>query len=132
MATIQTDERIGQKAATHVLVEKARCGFSEELRQFQRFPFFQPVTVDAGPDGPRCLSAFSRDISAWGIGLLLNSPLGLGPVHLRIHFGEDEDISVTGFVRWCQPSGHGWYLAGISFNEGSCDEAGYMIGGCTG
>jgi hypothetical protein len=125
-------DRLGQVEGTRVLVEKARSGFQEELRQSRRFPFFQPVTVDAEQDGRTCISAFSRDISAWGIGLLLNCPLKLRAVNLRIHFSADDETAVTGVVRWCQPCGHGWYLAGISFNDGSCDEIGYMVGGCTG
>ena len=132
MATIQTDDRLGQKVATSVLVEKARSGFGEELRQSRRFPFFQPVTIYSDQEGQCPQSAFSRDISAWGIGLLLNAPVTLRPVQLKIHFGDDEEIAVSGFVRWCQPCGHGWYLAGVSFNEGNCDEIGYMVGGCIG
>ena len=132
MASIQTGKQPKQQDGARILVEKARTGCHDELRQSRRFPFFQPVTIDTREAGATCLSAFSRDISAWGIGLLLNSPLKLQMVNLKIHFGEDEDVSVAGFVRWCQPCGQGWYLAGISFNDSSCDELGYMIGGFVG
>ena len=132
MLASQIEQRSDQKEGTRVLLEKARSGLQEELRQSRRFPFFKPVTIDVEHNGTQCLAAFSRDISAWGIGLLLNSPLKLDAVRLKIHFGETEDICVSGFVRWCQPCGHGWYLAGVSFNEGVGDELGYMVGGFIG
>ncbi len=127
-------ECVGPEQATRALFEKARSGLHDELRQSRRFPFFQPVTIDTLQDGTECLSAFSRDISPRGIGLLLNWPLKLRPVNLRIHFGEDEEIPITGYVRWCQPCGHGWYVAGVSFNDGDGDgdEIGYTVGGFTG
>ncbi len=132
MTINKCDERIGQEPAIRLLVEKARSGLQADLRQGGRFPFFQPVTVASDQDGTVSFSAFSRDISAWGIGLLSNWPLRLRSVNLRIHFGEDEGVSVTGYVRWCQPCGHGWYVAGVSFNDGDCDDVGYTVGGFTG
>jgi hypothetical protein len=118
------------RESTLFLVEKARSGLQDELRQSRRFPFFQPVTVHAA-DGSANLSAFSRDVSAWGIGLLMNFPLNQQEVRLTIHFTDKENVDVRGIVRWCQPCGQGWYLAGISFQNGG-DELGYMIGGCAG
>jgi hypothetical protein len=129
MATTHSDPRSNQPNGPSLLVEKARSGCLEELRQSRRFPFFQPVSIDPEQNGEFCLSAFSRDISAWGIGLLLRGPLSLKEVNLKIHFGESDEIPLSGTVRWCQPCGLGWYLAGISFKNANCDELGYMLGG---
>ena len=131
MATTKCNGRVSQELGARILIEKARCGFQEEQRENRRFPFFQPVTIDPEQDRMGSISAFSRDISAWGIGLFLNTPLKLKPVKLRIHFGETEDTYISGIVRWCQSCGQGWYLAGISFNNGDCDDLGYLVGGFT-
>lgn len=126
------DGRMAQEQAVRTLVERARAGLLDERREGRRFPFFQPVIVSSNQDGTVSLSAFSRDVSAWGIGLLCYWPLRLRPVNLRIYFGEDEEISVAGYVRWCHPCGQGWYVAGVSFNDGECDEVTYEVGGFTG
>jgi hypothetical protein len=130
MSTTAVCNQTRQQDGAQFLVDKARSGVMEELRQSRRFPFFQPVTVHLR-DNNESLPAFSRDVSAWGIGLLLNRPLDREDVQLTIHFGEREEVSVSGTVRWCQACGHGWYLAGISFADGG-EEIEYMIGGCTG
>ncbi len=132
MMTNKRDEHVGQEQAIRGLVDKARFGLQTDLRQGGRFPFFQPVTVASEQDGTVSFSAFSRDISAWGIGLLSYWPLRLRTVKLKVHFGDDEEVAITGYVRWCQPCGHGWYIAGVSFNDGDCDDIGYTVGGYTG
>ena len=111
------NETVVQQKAIRALVDKARAVDKEDRRQDQRFPFFQPVTITAEHSRPVALSAFSRDISESGIGLLLYWPLKPGSANLVIHFDQDEPISVFGYVTWCRPCGQGWYVAGISFNE---------------
>jgi hypothetical protein len=132
VATNHIERDIGQLQAVRTLVERARAGLLAERREGRRFPFFQPVIVSNDLDGTVSLSAFSRDISAWGIGLLCYWPLRLRPVNLKIYFSDDEEISVGGFVRWCHPCGQGWYVAGVSFADDECDDLTYEIGGFTG
>ena len=132
MTENQCTERVDQEQAIRTLVERARYGLLAERREARRFPFFQPVVISSDKDGTVSLSAFSRDVSAWGIGLLCYWPLRVRPVTLKIYFDEAEEITVSGFVRWCHPCGHGWYVAGVSFNDGECDEITYEVGGFTG
>ena len=132
MSDIKCEQTMKQDEAVRTLVERARRGLLAERREGGRFPFFQPVVLSNDMDGTVSLSAFSRDISAWGIGLLCYWPLRLRPVTMKIYFGEDEEISVHGYVRWCHPCGHGWYVAGISFQDGECDDVTYEVGGFIG
>jgi hypothetical protein len=110
------NDPVTQQRSVKALVEKARA-VHDDRRQDQRYPFFQPVTITAEHSRPVALSAFSRDISESGIGLLLYWPLKPGSANLVIHFDRDEPVSVTGYVTWCRPCGQGWYTAGISFDE---------------
>jgi hypothetical protein len=109
------DEAIEQQSAIRILVEKARADDHSERRGSQRYPFFRPVIVVPKHHRPGGLSAYARDISHSGIGLILFWPLETGPVELAIRIGEDEEVTVTGHVHWCQPCGQGWYSAGICF-----------------
>ena len=116
MMTIGNDT-VEQRTNIRVLVDKARAADKDERRQSQRFPFFQPVTITAEHSRPVALSAFSRDISESGMGLLLYWPLKPGSANLVIYFDQEDPVSVTGYVTWCRPCGQGWYTAGISFDE---------------
>jgi hypothetical protein len=131
MVTDLRDDSVKQTHVIQSLVEMARSGLQLELRQGRRFPFFQPVTLTSDLDGSVSLSAFTRDISAWGIGLLTYWPLRLRPVNLTIHFSDEERTILTGYVRWCHSCGQGWFVAGVSFHRGDCDDVGYEVGGFT-
>jgi hypothetical protein len=127
MITNNCEPRLLQRHAIRTLVDKARAVEAENRSQ-QRFPFFQPVAITAEHDGTVSLSAFSRDISEDGIGLLLYFPVRLRFVHLKVYLNEDESLSLTGYVKWCQPCGNGWYVAGVTFDEERSDEVGYASG----
>lgn len=116
MTTKGCDGRVAQQKAIRTLLEKARAS-SGDRRESERFPFFQPVTITAEHDRPVSLSAFSRDISECGMGLLLYWPLKRGAAHMIIHLSETDEISVAGEVCWCHPCGQGWYTAGIRFSD---------------
>jgi hypothetical protein len=118
---------VEQQKIVRELVDRARAA-GEDQRTVQRYPFFQPVSITAEHDGTVSLSAFSRDISESGIGLLLYFPVRLRFVHLKLHLADDEEVSLTGYVRWCQPCGHGWYAAGVDFKDGQSDEIGFESG----
>lgn len=124
--------RSDQIQIIQMLVEKARTGLQVELRQGRRFPFFQPVTLSTDDDRLVSLPAFARDISPLGVGLLSNWPVNFQPVHLRIHMTDEQEVELSGFVRWCQPCGQGWYTIGVGFQDEDSDGLSCPIGGFTG
>jgi hypothetical protein len=86
-----------------------------ERRSDVRHSFFAPVTLAGCEEPSRSWSAFSREISASGIGLLHNMPLPKGRVY-ELTIGRDgTGCSCTAEVVWCRPAGEGWYLSGWRF-----------------
>lgn len=97
------------------LLEASQQGEYFERRSQIRHPFFAPVSLR--PDGAATtqLSAFSRDISFEGIGLLHNYSLERGErfeIHLRMLAQELRHLAE---VDWCSAAGEGWYLSGWRF-----------------
>jgi hypothetical protein len=77
-----------------------------------RSPFFFPVSILL--DDGRCFSAFSRDLSASGIGLLHCMELPLGEVDIRMT-GGGYSVKVRARILWCKSCGEGWYISGGTF-----------------
>jgi hypothetical protein len=132
MTMPRTEPDPKQLESVRTLVERARAGLLDERREGRRFPFFQPVVVSGDQAESVSFSAFSRDVSAWGIGLLCFWPLRLRPVQMKVFFQDEEAVELKGYVQWCHPCGQGWYAAGVSFQEGECDDITYAVGGYTG
>jgi hypothetical protein len=86
-----------------------------ERRGEPRSPFFRPISVLL--DGPqrRQYSAFSREISKSGIGLLHNMPLEPQEVTLAVLGPVGEVCRFRTQIVWCRPCGEGWYLSGGRF-----------------
>jgi hypothetical protein len=99
------------------LVLQAETDFNDDRRSEKRFPFFRPVTVQV--DG-RSISAFSRDISASGIGLMHNMELPLNDVVIIVD-GHRQGLQAR-IVR-CESLGQGWYISGckIVATGAECD-----------
>ena len=93
------------------LIEHAKDEAQKDDRAQPRFPLFQPVSLRRGL---QCLSAFSRDISEVGIGLLHDMPIG-GEYTISIRDGFGADYELAGEVLWCRPCGQGWYISGVRF-----------------
>lgn len=93
------------------LIDHAQVQAAQDDRQGQRFPLFQPVMLRRGA---RLMSAFSRDISENGIGLLHDMPIG-GEYTISIHDPAGCKYELTGVVLWCHPCGQGWYISGMQF-----------------
>ena len=93
------------------LIEHAKDEAQKDDRAQPRYPLFQPVTLRRGL---QCLSAFSRDISERGIGLLHDMPIG-GEYTIAIRDGFGRDYELAGEVLWCRPCGQGWYISGVQF-----------------
>jgi hypothetical protein len=82
-------------------------------RLMKRYPFFRQATITIG--GSTTLSAFSRDISPSGVGLLHSMPLEPGQVTVKLAWGKGSQIDVRTEIRWCRAAGEGWYLSGGRF-----------------
>jgi len=103
--------------AVHRLLTEAReLDYQEqaERRCKVRYPFFRAVTLIADADGHN-LSAFTRDISRSGIGLLHNMRLPMGPATLAIPSEQCGLMRVRIDIVWCRPCGEGWYVSGAEF-----------------
>ena len=97
------------------LLEEARTEEKLDRRAEPRHPFFRPVSIQPASNPDCRFSAFAREISRTGIGLLHNMPLQPGQVRLTVASTHGEALCVTAEVVWCRPSGEGWYLSGCRF-----------------
>ena len=93
------------------LIDQAKDQAAQDNRTEPRFPLFQPVTLHRGS---QVLSAFSRDVSETGMGLLHDMPIG-GEYTIVVHDTGGREYELTGVVLWCRPCGQGWYISGIHF-----------------
>ncbi|HEX5446299.1 MAG TPA: PilZ domain-containing protein [Pirellulales bacterium] len=78
-----------------------------------RYAFFRPVSIEQD-DGHR-YSAFTREISETGIGLIHNMDLNEGEVEIAIRSDCGYEIRVRTEMVWCQSCGEGWYISGGRF-----------------
>jgi hypothetical protein len=83
-------------------------------RSQHRYPFYRPVILTVGAE-KTTRSAFGRDISDTGIGLLHAMPLDTGPVMVQFPSVTCDDIGVRTHITWCSPIGDGWYVSGGRF-----------------
>jgi hypothetical protein len=100
------------RSAVMRVIKEARDSADLEQRRTIRVPFFRPVLVGLGDDAPPRFSAFCRDLSLYGIGLLHIMPLHCREVVVRFssRSGEPTDLRVR--IDWCQDCGEGWYMSG--------------------
>jgi hypothetical protein len=98
------------------LLDEARQAENSDRRVAPRQPYFQPVTI-VTQDRKQKLSAFSREISSSGIGLLHYMPIMPGEVTLTISSPVGTAFRVRTEIVWCRPCGEGWYLSGGRFLE---------------
>ena len=86
-----------------------------ERRSAPRLPYFGPVSISS-PDGPELdVSAFARDLSAVGIGLVHLMPLDRGEVVITLPLHTGEDLVLHTEIVWCRDYGNGWYSSGGRF-----------------
>lgn len=99
-----------------LLTEARELDYQEqsERRSKVRYPFYRAVTLV--PDGQgRSYSAFTRDLSRSGIGLLHSMPLDRGDATLTIPSERNAAVRTRISIVWCRPCGEGWYLSGGEF-----------------
>jgi hypothetical protein len=63
----------------------------------------------------RQYSAFTRDISSFGVGLIHNMELVPGEYDVRISSALGYWVRVRTRIEWCQSAGEGWYISGGVF-----------------
>jgi hypothetical protein len=102
-------------AAIDRLLADNRDDQGAERRAEPRHPFFCPVFVMPQGDRSRRFSAYAREISHSGIGLLHNMKLESGPATLVIANPKGTRRQFTAEIVWCRPSGEGWYISGCRF-----------------
>ncbi len=89
-----------------------------DRRLNHRFPFFKPLTIAIGSgEHKETFSAFSKDISESGIGLLHNRPLELQNVILTIPNKSNSSFDIPTKIVHCRPCGGGWYWSGGIFRR---------------
>ena len=105
-----------QEEIKRLLSETQRSRLSER-RTEPRHPFVRPVKVHF-PHGPT-MSAFSKDISAQGIGIVCDAAIEVSSLAtLEIHSTSGAPVILRSEARWCDPFGKGWFLVGWKFIGG--------------
>lgn len=99
-------------AVVERLVELASEQRGWERRQEPRHPFFRRATIVRESSPGTRLSAFTREVSLGGIGLLHDYPLPQETVRVIVS-GESKPLTVE--IRWCQSCGDGWFISGGRF-----------------
>jgi len=101
------------------LIDEAKEQAAQDSRTEARFPLFQPVTLFRGS---QLLSAFSRDVSESGMGLLHDMPIG-GEYTIHFRDPEGDEFDLNAVVLWCRPCGQGWYISGVRFCRSSAPQS---------
>lgn len=101
--------------AVNRVLDKPWPGGSGERRAASRSPFFGPVTIGLhGAEYPK-FSAFARDLSPLGIGLLHIMPLERGEVIVTLRREGEPPLALRTQIMWCEDCGDGWYVSGGRF-----------------
>ena len=97
-------------ALREIVVDRER-----ERRAERRLPCFGPVTVSLPSDPEVALSAFARDVSPSGIGLVHLMPLDRGEVVVNFPLPSGKLVALQTELLWCRDYGNGWYASGGRF-----------------
>ena len=101
------------------MIEDAKLA-NDERRNNGRYPYFQPVMIQL-KDSPELYSAFTRDVSLTGIGLLHWMPIQPQTITVMGKLTDGMDVRIGVRVVWCVPCGEGWYISGGRFLEVETD-----------
>lgn len=99
--------------AIYQLIVEAQNNDKRDRRAEVRFAFFRPVTIHT--DDGHTYSAFSREISASGIGLIHNVDLPSGEVEISISHEQGYSVHVRTHIVWSNSCGDGWFISGGRF-----------------
>jgi hypothetical protein len=101
--------------AVNRVLNRTRGPLGLDQRDSTRSPFFGPVTISLGGEDVPRFSAFARDISPLGIGLLHIMPLEPGQVIVTLRGASGDKLSLRTQIIWCESAGEGWYTSGGRF-----------------
>jgi len=102
-----------QEEINRLLAEIQRARLSDR-RTESRHAFVRPVKIHF-PHGPT-LNAFSKDLSAQGIGVVCETSVQTGSLAmLEIHSLQGAAVILKSEVRWCDQYGQDWFLVGWKF-----------------
>jgi PilZ domain len=99
--------------AIYQLIVEAKAALKTDRRAEVRYAFFRPVSIEM--DDGHLYSAFTREISETGIGLIHNMDLQEGEVEIAIRSDCGYSIRVRTQIVWSQSCGEGWYISGGRF-----------------
>ena len=86
-----------------------------EHRRAVRRPFLGSATVSLTGASSNAFTAFARDVSTLGIGLVHTQPIDCGEVVVRLHQAGGRSIAFRTEILWCKDFGDGWYASGGRF-----------------
>lgn len=97
------------------LLDEAKQEAVEERRAHARHPFFRLVSISPNGDPSQRFSAFTRELSFSGVGLLHCMPVESGEVLVTIPSKQGNSVQLRTRILWCRSCGEGWYLSGGQF-----------------
>src|SRR5262245_6011580 len=103
-----TREQVSSDELMRELLLQAEVDYKDDRRSEQRFPFFRPISIQLGD---RRFSAFTREISSSGMGLLHSMELPLTEVSVTIA-GRPQKLRLR--IERCESIGEGWYVSGAT------------------
>jgi len=88
--------------------------YGEERRAYGRESFVHPIILEIEHDGSRH-SAFIRDVSIGGVGLLHFIQLEPQRITVQTRRYNDQVLRVEIDIAWCVPCGAGCFMSGGTF-----------------
>ena len=86
-----------------------------DRRTTRRISYFGPVAVSLPDVDYVTLSAFARDVSASGLGMVHLMPIDKGEVVVSLTLPSGNRVSLLTEICWCRDYGNGWYASGGRF-----------------
>lgn len=97
------------------LMFEARSDDQMDRRGAARYPFFRPVRIVPESGKFRKHTAFTRELSTTGVGLLHSMPLPPGMVTIMLSTQDGVLVRLPTEILWHRPCGEGWYVSGGKF-----------------
>lgn len=97
------------------LMFEARSDDQLDRRGAARYPFFRPVRIVPAEGRLAEHTAFTRELSTTGVGLLHNVRLRPGLVTIALRTQDGDEVRLPTEILWCRPCGDGWYVSGGKF-----------------
>ena len=99
--------------AIYQLIVEAKVPHKTDRRGDVRYALFRPVSIEL--DDGQSLSAFTREISETGIGLIHSMDLPEGEVEISVRSECGYAVRVRTRIVWCESCGDGWFISGGQF-----------------